>query len=84
MTNWLISVRARWRGGEQTRAYIVFLLGGNGIDEVIFGHVQLARLVVFAGIVVEVGLDVVRELKLVGAAHQGLLDSLFDAGHVDL
>lgn len=85
----LTSVLAKWPGQwrgvggvkKQTRAHIVFILGGNGIDEIILEHVQLTRLVVFAGIVVKVGLDLVRELKLIGAAHQGLLDGLFDAGH---
>lgn len=91
MANWLVSdpagekaARAIAGGKKQTRAHIVFLLGGNGIDEIIFGHVQLASLIIFMGKMVEVGLDVVRELKLVRAAHQGLLDGLFDAGHVDL
>ena len=67
--------------GTRANTHVVLLLGGNGIDEIIFSHEQLPCLLIFVRMVVEVGFDLVGHLVFVCFAHQGLLDSVFDTGH---
>lgn len=67
--------------GTGPNTHVVLLLGGNGIDEIIFSHVQLPCLLIFMRMVIEVGFDLVGHVVFVCLAHEGLLDSVFDTGH---
>lgn len=62
-------------------AHIVLLFGSHSIDKIILAHVQIPCLLILAGILVEVGLNLVRQLRLLRTAHQRLLDGLCNSGH---
>lgn len=72
--------RHEGNGTREPQTHIVFLLGSNRIDEVVLIHKQLAILILLR-MAQEIGASLVRQLRLLGAADQFLLDGLLDTGH---
>ena len=65
---------------DASQTYIVLLLWGHGIDKVILVHEPLSILV-FLRMAEEIGTGLLRQLRLLCAAHQFLLDGFLDTTH---
>jgi hypothetical protein len=65
-------------------AYVVFALGGNGIDEVLLVEVVGARLLVLLRVLQKGSARQLRELGLVGGAEQDLAHLLGNGGHGEM